>query len=74
MKRQITAFVTCIALALSGVAATPVDAKSKKNNVVPLILGSAALGGVATKFGDELGLARRIWWRRSFHHVLVSKP
>lgn len=44
MKRQITAIVTCFALALSGMAGTAVEAKSKKNNVVPLILGAAALG------------------------------
>jgi hypothetical protein len=44
MKRQITAIVACFALALSGMAGTAVEAKSKKNNVVPLILGAAALG------------------------------
>lgn len=43
MKRQLIAFATATALALSGLAA-PAEAKSKKNDVIKLLLGAAAVG------------------------------
>lgn len=45
MKRQMTAFVTATALALSGMVAQPAEARSKhSNDALKLILGAAAVG------------------------------
>ena len=44
MKSRLTAFVTIVALALSGISATPVEARSKKSNdTIKLLLGAAAV-------------------------------
>ena len=46
MRRQLTAFVTCLALVVSGLTATAADARGKKNDndVLKLMLGAAAVG------------------------------
>lgn len=43
MKRQLIAIATAAALALSGFAA-PAEARSKKNDMIKLLLGAAAVG------------------------------
>lgn len=43
MKRQMIAFAAATAVALSGLAA-PAEAKNKKNDMVKLLLGAAAVG------------------------------
>lgn len=43
MKRQMIAFATATAIALSGLAA-PAEAKKKNNDMVKLLLGAAAVG------------------------------
>lgn len=43
MKRQMIAFATATALVLSGFAA-PAEARNKKNDMVKLLLGAAAVG------------------------------
>lgn len=43
MKRQLIAFATATALALSGFAA-PAEARNKKNDMIKLLLGAAAVG------------------------------
>ncbi len=45
MKRQLTAFVTIVALALAGAAGTPAEARDKNSDdVIKLLLGAAAVG------------------------------
>lgn len=51
MKRQMIAFATAAALALSGIAA-PAEAKSKKNDVIKLLLGAAAIGLVLNQLNQ----------------------
>lgn len=57
MKRQMIAFATAMAVALSGFAA-PAEAKSKKNDVIKLLLGAAAVGLILNQMNQ--GQARAV--------------
>lgn len=44
MKRQLTAMIAALSLIIATLPGSPVEARSKKSNIVPLLLGAAALG------------------------------
>lgn len=44
MKRQVIACATALSLVVTSMSGTAVEARNKKNNLIPLLLGAAALG------------------------------